>query len=95
MGLSWSHILIAMLAFALLFGRGKISGLMGDLAEGIKSFKKGLTEDEAMLIDNRDLLAPAESVRSRKFAHKLRRKASKSSPSANRTVPQRRRSEAS
>jgi sec-independent protein translocase protein TatA len=85
MGLSWSHILIAMLAFALLFGRGKISGLMGDLAEGIKSFKKGLTEDEAKLIDKQDLPARATSVRSRKFG----RKASKSSPSANRKVPRR------
>jgi sec-independent protein translocase protein TatA len=89
MGLSWSHILIAMLAFALLFGRGRISGLMGDLAEGIKSFKKGLTEDEAKLIDKQDFPALAKSVRSRKFAHKLRRKARNSSPSANRTVPQR------
>jgi sec-independent protein translocase protein TatA len=87
MGLSWSHILIAMLAFALLFGRGRISGLMGDLAEGIKSFKKGLIENEAKpkpkIIDNQDLPALATSVRSRKFG----RKATKSSPSANRTVP--------
>jgi TatA/E family protein of Tat protein translocase len=89
MGLSWSHILIAMLAFALLFGSGRISGLMADLADGIKSFKKGLTEDEAKLIDKQDLPARAKSVRSRKFAHKLRSKASKSSPSANLTVPQR------
>jgi sec-independent protein translocase protein TatA len=89
MGLSWSHILITMLAFALLFGRGRISGLMGDLAEGIKSFKKGLTEDEAKLIDKQDLQARATSVRSRNFAHKLPRKASRSSTSANLTVPQR------
>jgi sec-independent protein translocase protein TatA len=33
--------------FVLLFGRGKISELMGDLAQGIKSFKKGMAEDEA------------------------------------------------
>jgi len=30
----------------LLFGRGKISELMGDVAQGIKSFKKGMAEDE-------------------------------------------------
>lgn len=30
----------------LLFGRGKISDLMGDVAKGVKSFKKGLAEDE-------------------------------------------------
>ena len=46
MGLSWSHILIVLVLFVLLFGRGKISELMGDLAHGIKSFKKGMAEDE-------------------------------------------------
>ena len=45
MGLSSAHILIASLVFLLLFGTGKISGLMGDVARGIKSFKKGLTEE--------------------------------------------------
>jgi sec-independent protein translocase protein TatA len=48
MGLSWSHILIVLVLFVLLFGRGKISELMGDVAQGIKSFKKGMSdEDEA------------------------------------------------
>jgi sec-independent protein translocase protein TatA len=46
MGLSWSHILIVLVIFVLLFGRGKISELMGDLAQGIKSFKKGIAEDD-------------------------------------------------
>ena len=46
MGLSWSHILIVLVLFVLLFGRGKISELMGDVAHGIKSFKKGMTEDD-------------------------------------------------
>jgi sec-independent protein translocase protein TatA len=46
MGLSWSHILIVLVLFVLLFGRGKISELMGDVAQGIKSFKKGMSEDE-------------------------------------------------
>ena len=46
MGLSWSHILIVLVLFVLLFGRGKISELMGDVAQGIKSFKKGMTDDE-------------------------------------------------
>jgi sec-independent protein translocase protein TatA len=46
MGLSWSHILIVLVLFVLLFGRGKISELMGDVAHGIKSFKKGMNEDE-------------------------------------------------
>ena len=45
MGLSWWHILLVLLVFVLLFGTGKISGLMGDLAKGIKSFKKEMTEE--------------------------------------------------
>ena len=46
MGPSWWQILIVLLLFVLLFGRGKISDLMGDVAKGIKSFKKGLNEDD-------------------------------------------------
>lgn len=46
MGLSWWHILLVLLVFVLLFGTGKISGLMGDLAKGIKSFKKEMNETE-------------------------------------------------
>ncbi|MGB0085298.1 MAG: twin-arginine translocase TatA/TatE family subunit [Rhodomicrobiaceae bacterium] len=46
MGLSFAHIMIVLLVVVLLFGRGKISELMGDFAKGIKSFKQGLIEDE-------------------------------------------------
>lgn len=45
-GLSFWHILIVALLALLLFGRGRISDLMGDIAKGIKSFRKGLVEDE-------------------------------------------------
>jgi sec-independent protein translocase protein TatA len=44
---SWFQILIVIVLLVLLFGRGKISDLMGDVAKGIKSFKKGIAEDEA------------------------------------------------
>lgn len=47
MGLSVTHLLIVLAVAVLLFGRGKISDLMGDVAKGIKSFKKGLAEDDA------------------------------------------------
>ena len=40
------HWLVVLLVVLLLFGSGKISGLMGDLATGIKSFKKNMKEDE-------------------------------------------------
>ncbi len=46
MGLSWWHILLVLLVFVLLFGTGKVSGLMGDLAKGIKSFKKEMAEEK-------------------------------------------------
>ena len=46
MGLSLPHILLLALVVLLLFGGGRISGLMGDVAKGIKSFKKGMAEDE-------------------------------------------------
>ena len=46
--LSWVHWLVVILVFLLLFGgRGKISELMGDFAQGIKSFKKGMQEDDS------------------------------------------------
>ncbi|WP_040325535.1 twin-arginine translocase TatA/TatE family subunit [Aurantimonas manganoxydans] len=40
------HWLIVLAVVLLLFGRGKIPELMGDVAKGIKSFKKGMSEDE-------------------------------------------------
>ena len=46
MGLSLPHILLLALVVLLLFGGGRVSGLMGDVAKGIKSFKKGMAEDE-------------------------------------------------
>ena len=42
----WHWILVLAVGLLLFGGRGKISDLMGDFAKGIKSFKKGLTEDE-------------------------------------------------
>ena len=40
------HWLVVLLVILLLFGSGKISGLMGDLAKGIKSFKQNIKEEE-------------------------------------------------
>ncbi|MCT7375334.1 twin-arginine translocase TatA/TatE family subunit [Chelativorans salis] len=45
--LSIWHWLIVLVVVLLLFGRGKIPELMGDMAKGIKSFKKGMSDDEA------------------------------------------------
>lgn len=45
MGISIWQILIVVVLLVLLFGRGKISELMGDVAKGIKSFRKGMREE--------------------------------------------------
>ncbi|MEE4210246.1 MAG: twin-arginine translocase TatA/TatE family subunit [Parvularcula sp.] len=43
----WQQLLIVLIIVLILFGgRGKISSLMGDLAKGVKSFRKGLQDDD-------------------------------------------------
>ena len=46
MGISFWQIAIVVVLVVLLFGRGKISSLMGDVAKGIKSFKKGMSSKD-------------------------------------------------
>ena len=53
MSIGFWQIAIVVVLVVLLFGRGKISSLMGDVAKGIKSFKKGMS-------DNTDLSSPSE-----------------------------------
>jgi len=43
---SLMHWMIVLLVIMLLFGGGRISGMMGDVAKGIKSFKRGLEDDD-------------------------------------------------
>lgn len=42
----WHWLIVGALALVLFGGKGKISDLMGDVAKGIKSFKKGMAEDD-------------------------------------------------
>ena len=58
MGLgSWWHWVILLVVVLVLFGgKGKISDLMGDVAKGIKSFKKGLNDDPS------DAVADVKSI---------------------------------
>lgn len=45
--LGWTHWLIVLIVVVLLFGgSGKLSAVMADVAKGIKSFRKGLSEDD-------------------------------------------------
>ena len=42
----WHWIIVLLVVMVLFGGRGKISSLMGDFAQGIKAFKKGMAEDD-------------------------------------------------
>lgn len=57
--LSIWHWIIVLVVVLLLFGRGKLSELMGDAAKGIKAFKKGMADDEET-----SSAKPAEPTRS-------------------------------
>ena len=45
--IGWTGIIIIAILVVILFGKGKISSIMGDLAKGIKSFKKGMSDDKS------------------------------------------------
>ena len=52
MRIGFWQIAIVVILVVLLFGRGKISGLMGDVAKGIKSFKKGMSSETDETLKN-------------------------------------------
>lgn len=54
---SWFKLVLVAFLIVALFGRGKISDIMGDLAKGIKSFKRGISEDEDVADADRKAIA--------------------------------------
>ena len=58
-GTSIWHWIVVGLIVVLLFGRGKISDMMGDVAKGIKAFKKGMSEDDKSEVEKPD---PAKTI---------------------------------
>ena len=50
--IGWTGIIIIAILVVILFGKGKISSIMGDLAKGIKSFKKGMSDENTSNNDN-------------------------------------------
>ena len=50
--IGWTGIIIIAILVVILFGKGKISSIMGDLAKGIKSFKKGMSDDPSASSNN-------------------------------------------
>ncbi len=60
----WHWIVVGAIVLVLFGGKGKISDLMGDFAKGIKSFKKGLSED-----DEKPAEKPADPAVARTLDH--------------------------
>lgn len=58
-GLSLWHWIVVIIVVLLLFGRGKVSGLMADVAQGIKAFRKDMSEDEKPVVPP---TRPAETI---------------------------------
>ena len=50
--IGWTGIIIIAILIVILFGKGKISSIMGDVAKGIKSFKKGMSDDDTSSNEN-------------------------------------------
>ena len=61
MGPSPWHLLIVGIVVLLLFGKGRFSGMMGDVAKGIKEFKKGMSEEETKTPPSR-IEGPAPTI---------------------------------
>ena len=57
----WQLIIIA-LVILVLFGRGRISEMMGDFGKGIKSFKQGMNEEESASSSSADAAKPAPRI---------------------------------
>lgn len=60
--LSIWHWIVVIAVVLLLFGRGKISELMGDVAQGIKAFKKGMSDDEKVEADAAKATDPVKTI---------------------------------
>ncbi|CAH1667368.1 twin-arginine translocase TatA/TatE family subunit [Chelatococcus asaccharovorans] len=74
----WHWIVVGVIVL-LLFGRGKISDMMGDVAKGIKAFKKGMSED-----DEKAAQQPAVSEPPRPLGHQASAGAGVESPAGER-----------
>ncbi len=56
------HWMVVLLVVLLLFGGGKVSGLMGDFAKGIKAFKKHMAEDDDASMTTANVERPAGTI---------------------------------
>ena len=70
MSIGFWQIAIVVVLVVLLFGRGKISSLMGDVAKGIKSFKKGMSDNPDIPDQNNSNVSSEESSSEDKSSEK-------------------------
>ncbi len=61
-GFSLWHWLVVGVIILLLFGKGRFSDMMGDVAKGIKSFKKGMSEEEEAAAEEQRRLSSAHAA---------------------------------
>ena len=70
-GVSIWHWIVVGIIVMLLFGRGKVSELMGDVAKGIKSFKKGMADDESASPESSEPAKPVADQRAAPVAENV------------------------
>lgn len=59
----WHWLIVGAIVLILFGGRGRVSDLMGDVARGIKAFRKGLADDEKPIEQNKDTTENKDSVK--------------------------------
>ncbi|WP_409362127.1 twin-arginine translocase TatA/TatE family subunit [Bartonella heixiaziensis] len=57
-----THLIVILLIILVLFGRGKVSELMGDVAKGIKAFKKNMKEEEESIKDQFEMADTSKTI---------------------------------
>ncbi|WP_455481159.1 twin-arginine translocase TatA/TatE family subunit [Bartonella sp. B12(2025)] len=57
-----THLIVILLIILVLFGRGKVSELMGDVAKGIKAFKKNMKEEENSIEDKLEMTDYSKTI---------------------------------
>ncbi|WP_345096261.1 twin-arginine translocase TatA/TatE family subunit [Bartonella acomydis] len=60
--LSPTHLIVILLVILVLFGRGKVSELMGDVAKGIKAFKKNMKEEEDDIENKLEIAVSSQTI---------------------------------
>jgi len=90
LGLSPIHLVLVLLVIVLLFGAGRVSGMMGEFGKGIKSFKAGLKDDDhaAAAAPAADAAEPARRITDeRPIEHPVTPPTATAAPTASAVTP--------